>query len=343
MKKKLPIRILCVILALLCIYLILDFSIGISARSHAHGISGDLPKSLHMYLSRDHMIYARRFIYYKENLQYFRNSENLIYFNAISFLGDLSSMTPINTEGWNTRTLSGCKYNLIDPSGTYFNFSISTKRHIPSYANPQKIYLSEMPDQRNLKNCNPYQSGVLTVNNIEYTYKSGEITQIYLEAGERGYCLAFSEYYCTHLNGFASKLLNVNTAQYATKLIHLSVEISSVFRQTRFVRIALQGLTAVLMFVWGILQKKNVPKYCKKALQIEDEDKRSQYLRDCGKLKFLLAAVFAVMALVEYCEPVFFSAFLLLYAILLGLAWWQQRLINKEAFAEVADSSLRSE
>lgn len=343
MKKKLPIRILCVILALLCIYLILDFSIGISARSHAHGISGDLPKSLHMYLSRDHIIYARRFIYYKENLQYFRNSENLIYFNAVSFLGDLSSMTPINTEGWNTRTLSGCKYNLIDPSGTYFNFSISTKRHIPSYAKPSKIYLVEMPDPKNLKNCNPRQSGILTVNNIEYTYENGEITQVYWENGERGYCLAFSEYYCTHLNGFASKLLNVNTAQYATKLIHLSVEISSIFRQTRFVRIALQGLTAVLMFVWGILQKKHMSRFCKKALLIEDEEIRKRYLKDCGTLKLLLAGVFTVMALVEYCEPVFYSLFLLLYAILLGLAYWQYRLICKDALAKVTDSSLRSE
>ena len=84
-------------------------------------------------------------------------------------------------------------------------------------------------------------------------------------------------------------------------------------------------------------------RFCKKALLIEDEEIRKRYLKDCGTLKLLLAGVFTVMALVEYCEPVFYSLFLLLYAILLGLAYWQYRLICKDALAKVTDSSLRSE
>ena len=334
MKTKLPIRILYIILIVLCIYLMLDLSIDNYVYSGHHKVFGDMPTSLIKSVYKALPSHAQQLIFYKEFLQYCRGNENIVHYNAIHFLGNFYAFGVEAPVDWESRSFSNFKYSFTDLSGSHFDLRIGEKRDKqPSAKLTNPVYLTQVPDQSDLRYCSSSRSGILTICDIQYTYRDGKLLETYWEQGSYGYTLTLLENGATYLRGFAARFLNADTTVSATKVLHFAVQVGSVFRQTRLVRIALQGLLAVLFLAWGILQKKNANKFCKNALLIEDEDTRRQYLKDCGRLKLLLAAVFAVMALVEYCEPVFFSAFLLLYAVLLGLAYWQYRLINKEVFA----------
>lgn len=248
----------------------------------------------------------------------------------------------VGKTGW----VGGYTYEFTDQNNYHFALYISSAEQCSSrlkHINEVSDYI----DLTDLRVCKKPIDGVFTIHDVCFTYYDGQLCSLRWNTATHTFCIEFLYHSISSCkldsNTFISQILDARTLPAAIMNFNLTVQLGTFIRQTGILRAILNGLLMVLFLAWGIQQKKNVPKYCKKALQIEDEDKRSQYLRDCGKLKFLLAAVFAVMALVEYCEPVFYSLFLLLYAILLGLAWWQQRLINKEAFAEVTDSSLRSE
>ena len=195
-------------------------------------------------------------------------------------------------------------------------------------------------DLTDLRACKKPIDGVFTIHDVCFTYNDGILRSLRWNTATHTFYIDLNSdvsSYKLGSNTFLGQILNGRTMPAAIMNFNLTVQLGTFIRQTGILRAILDGLLAVLFLAWGILQKKNMSKFCKNALQIVDEDTRKRYLKDCGTLKLLLAWVFAVMALVEYCEPVFYSLFLLLYAILLGLVWWQQRLINKEAFAEITD------